>query len=56
MKSRYECAANTKGSNEGQLILLYNPKRNKGLSAKLQTSWEGPYKIIKRLNDVVYRI
>ena len=41
---------------EGQLILLCNPKRKKGLSLKLQTSWDGPYKIIKRLNDVMYRI
>ena len=33
-----------------------SPQRKKGLSPKLQTNWDGPYKIIKRLNDVVYRI
>ena len=52
MKARYECAANTEGFQEGQ-FLLYNPQRKKELSPKLQTSWDGPYKIIKRLNDVV---
>ena len=56
MKARYYCAANTGGFHEGQLVLLYNPQRKKGLSPKLQTSWDGTYKIIKRLNDVVRRI
>ena len=56
MKARYDCAANTEGFHEGQLVLLYNLQRKKGLSPKIQTSWDEPYKIIKRLNDVVYRI
>ena len=56
MKGRYHHAANTEGFHEGQLVLLYNPQRKRGLSPKLQTSWDGPYKIIKPLNVVVYRI
>ena len=56
MKARYDCAANTEGFQEGQLVLHYNPQRKKGLSLKLQNNWDGPYKIIKLLNDVVYRI
>lgn len=56
MKDRYDRAVNSKGFREGDLVLLYNPLRKKGLCPKLQTSWEGPYKVIKRLNDVVYRI
>ena len=51
MKARYDRPAN----HEGPLVLLY-PQRKKGLYPKLQTSWDGPYKILKRLNDVVYRI
>ncbi|GFT15459.1 uncharacterized protein TNCV_3264741 [Trichonephila clavipes] len=35
---------------------LWNPKRRKGLSPKLQTNWEGPYTVLKGLNDVVVRI
>ncbi|XP_037944217.1 uncharacterized protein K02A2.6-like [Teleopsis dalmanni] len=56
MKDRFDRAANSEGFEEGDLVLLYNPQRKKGLSTKLQTSWEGPYMIMKRLNDVVYRI
>ena len=52
MKFRYDRAANTEGFQEGHLFLLYNSQRKKGLSPKLQTSWDEPYKIIKRLKDV----
>ena len=56
MKASYDRTANTEGFKEGQLVLLYNPQRTIGLSPKLQTHWEGPYSVIKRINDVVYRI
>ena len=56
MKARYDRAANTDGFQEGQLVLLFNPQRKKGLCPKLQTHWEGPYKIVTKINDVVYRI
>ena len=35
---------------------LYNPQRKKGKSPKLSRPWEGPYVVVERLNDVVYRI
>ncbi|GBN69664.1 hypothetical protein AVEN_32412-1 [Araneus ventricosus] len=35
---------------------MYNPKRRRGLSPKLQQNWEGPYTIVKKLNDVIYRV
>ena len=37
-------------------VWLFNPKRRRGRSTKLQTNWEGPYTVKKRINDVVYRI
>ena len=37
-------------------IWLYNPRKKKGRSVKLMRPWEGPYVVIKRLNDLVYRI
>jgi hypothetical protein len=37
-------------------VWLYRPTRTSGRSPKLQSSWEGPYKGITRINDVVYRI
>lgn len=56
MKTRYDRRSNSIGFKEGDLVWLYNPKRRKGKSPKLQQSWEGPYKVIKQINDVVYRI
>ncbi|GBM72688.1 hypothetical protein AVEN_213184-1 [Araneus ventricosus] len=41
---------------EGDLVWMYNPKRRRGPSPKLQQNWEGPYTVIKKLNDVVYRV
>ena len=56
MKTRYDLRANTSGFQEGDLVWLYNPRRRRGRSPKLQQDWEGPYSVIKRINDVVYRI
>ncbi|KAJ8913143.1 hypothetical protein NQ315_006061 [Exocentrus adspersus] len=56
MKTRYDLRANTGGFQVGEKVWLYNPKRTKGKSPKLQKSWEGPYTVVTRLNDVVYRI
>lgn len=38
------------------MVWLLNPQRKRGLSPKLQRQWEGPYKVLKRINDVIYRI
>jgi hypothetical protein len=56
MKTRYDRAANCAGYQEGDNVWLYRPTRKKGRSPKLQSSWEGPYKIVTRINDVVCRI
>ena len=56
LKVKYDRTVSANGFHEGQRVLLYNPKRKKGVCPKLPTNWDGPYKVIKRLNDVVYRI
>jgi transposase InsO family protein len=56
MKARYDLRANSTGFKEGEQVWLYNPRRQRGRSPKLQTHWEGPYRVVKRINDVVYRI
>ncbi|UYV83713.1 K02A2.6-like [Cordylochernes scorpioides] len=53
MKVRYDTHACGNDLQEGGLVWLYNPKRKKGLSPKLQKSWEGPFRIVKKLNDVL---
>ncbi|GFU12561.1 retrovirus-related Pol polyprotein from transposon 412 [Trichonephila clavipes] len=55
MKTRYDARATGHGFHEGDKVGLWYPKRRKSLSPKLQTNWEGPYTVLKRLNDVVVR-
>jgi predicted aspartyl protease len=56
MKTRYDRNVNRRGFEEGMLVWLHNPVRRKGKSPKLQPSWEGPYTVVTKLNDVTYRI
>ena len=56
MKTRYDISSNSVGFQEGNQVWLFNPKRRRGRSPKLQSNWEGPYSVKKRINDVVYRI
>jgi hypothetical protein len=56
MKARYDLKANSSGFQPGDKVWLYNPQRKKGRSPKLTPAWEGPYTVVKRINDVVYRI
>jgi hypothetical protein len=56
MKTRYYKLANSSGYHEGDRVWLYYPIRTKGKSPKLQSSWQGPHKIVTRINNVVYRI
>ncbi|KAJ8921329.1 hypothetical protein NQ315_002943 [Exocentrus adspersus] len=50
------CERNKGGFQVGEKVWLYNPKRTKGKSPKLQKSWKGSYIIVTRLNDVVFTI
>ncbi|GBL83033.1 hypothetical protein AVEN_165268-1 [Araneus ventricosus] len=56
MKTRYDSGATGHHFKEGDQVWMYNPKRQRGLSPKLQQNWEGPYTIVKKLNDVIYRV
>ncbi|GBO45639.1 hypothetical protein AVEN_139022-1 [Araneus ventricosus] len=54
MKIRYDSRATYHRFKEGDLVWMYNPKRRRSLSPKLQQNWEGPYTVVKKLNDVAY--
>ena len=56
MKTKYDIKAMNHEFQEGGKVWLWNPVRRKGLSPKLQSNWDGPYIVLKRLNDVVVRI
>ena len=55
-KRRYDAEADYSVFEKGDAVWLYNPQRKKGVSPKLSRPWTGPYIIIKRINDLVYRI
>ncbi|GFX60141.1 kinectin [Trichonephila clavipes] len=56
LKTRYDARKTGHDFHGGDKVWLWNPKRRKVLSPKLQTNWEGRYTILKRLNDVMMRI
>ena len=41
MKTQYDIRSNSVGFQEGDQVWLFNPKRRRGRSPKLQTNWEG---------------
>jgi len=53
-KTWYDQKARKVQFNVGQKVWFFNPRRKKGRAPKLQNSWEDPYFIVKKLNDVVY--
>ncbi|GBL82395.1 hypothetical protein AVEN_252543-1 [Araneus ventricosus] len=56
MKTRYDSRAADHHFKEGDLVWMYKPKQRSGLSTKLQQNCEGPYTVVKKLNDIVYRV
>ncbi|XP_011859544.1 PREDICTED: uncharacterized protein LOC105557028 [Vollenhovia emeryi] len=56
MKSRYDQGVRQILFQEGQKVWLFNPKKERGKAPKLQSSWEGPFLIDKKLSDVVFCI
>jgi hypothetical protein len=56
MKARYDRPANSVGFQEEDQVWLFRQTRIRGKSPKLRSSWEGPYKVITWLKDVVCRI
>ena len=55
-KELYDCKRHGEFYKAGDLVWLHSPVVPRGASRKLHRPWTGPYKIIKRLADVTYRI
>lgn len=53
---RYNLRAQRPEIEAEDLVWVYNPIRKKGLCPKLQAAWTGPWKVLKRINDVIYRV
>jgi hypothetical protein len=56
MKIRYDVDASSSQFEKGNEVWLYTPQKKRGLSPKLQRYWKGPYSVVKRINDLVYKI
>lgn len=56
MKQYYDIKATTTRYEVGTGVWLHNPQRKKGRSPKLSRNWDGPYVVVKQINDVVVRI
>ena len=55
-KEVYESKVHGKPFEIGDLVWLHNPVVGRGMARKLHCPWSGPFKIIKKLSSVVYRI
>ena len=56
MKRRYDRRADKDGFQLGDAVWLYNPRVKRNISSKLAWPWDGPYRVMEKLTDVVYRI
>lgn len=55
-KHRYDRGRQSKTYQVGQQVLVYRPIRKKGRSEKLLHRYYGPYRIVKKINDVNYQL
>lgn len=55
-KEKYDLTQKMIEFKEGDLVLVYTPTTQKGLTKKFLATWTGPYEIIKRLGNVTYRV
>lgn len=55
-KHRYDKRRQSKTYQVGDQVLVFRPIRKKGRSEKLLHRYYGPYRIIKRINDVNYQV
>ena len=55
-KRNYDQRAEHRQFAIGDPVWFYNPVRKKGICPKLQMKWTGPFTVIDKLNNVVYKI
>ena len=55
-KRVYDHRANAKSYNVGDTVFLFDPSKQKGISPKLQSRWAGPYSVMGKLSDLLYKI
>ncbi|XP_076029467.1 uncharacterized protein LOC143018176 isoform X1 [Oratosquilla oratoria] len=56
MWRQYQGRARNAEHQPGDMVWLHNPQRKPGKSPKLQSDWEGPYKVTEVISAVNYRL
>lgn len=56
MKKCHDRNANQMQYKAGDAVWLLDPKRKIGFCSKLQRPWHGPYIVVNKINDIIYRI
>jgi hypothetical protein len=56
IKDRYNQKARRVNFDIGQDVWFLNPRGERRKAPKLQNSWEGPFRIVKKLSEVVFKI
>ena len=51
MSKCYDRTVKEEELHPGSMVWLYNPVRKKGFSPKLQSFWQGPYSVVRVVND-----
>ena len=54
MKRRYDSSVKPQSYDIGERVLVYNPKKRRGKSAKWEVRWVGPYVVQNKLNSTNY--
>ncbi|MCG7876282.1 MAG: RNase H-like domain-containing protein [Candidatus Thiodiazotropha endolucinida] len=56
MKRKYDIRTNLNMFEVGDSVWLFDPVRKIGLNPKLQRPWKGPFKVIEKISDILYRV
>ena len=56
MKRYYDRDVNFTEYNVADAVWFHNPVRKPGVSLKFQRPWKGPYVVIEKINDILYKI
>ena len=55
-KQYYDMKMSYESFREGDLVYVYFPQKKVGCSSKLTSFWRGPFNVLKRLSEVLYKV
>ena len=55
-KAHYDSKVQGRSFDHGDLVWLHNPATPRGKCRKLHKPWTGPFRVVSRLSDTVYRL